>query len=255
VVLLSPGIFNSAYFDHSFLAQQIGIDLVEGRDLVVQDRKVYMKTTKGLKQVDVIYRRIDDEYLDPLEFRKDSMLGVPGLVDAARAGNVSILNGIGNGIGDDKAIYAYVPDMIRYYLNEEPILGNVPTYILSHEDQRAYVLEHLEELVVKPVDGSGGYDMLIGPHADEAQLALFRQKIIDHPEGFIAQPTIALSRIPTFREHGYAGCHVDLRPFVIMGEKPRVIPGGLTRVALKPGSLVVNSSQGGGGKDTWVLEY
>ncbi|MFD2671050.1 circularly permuted type 2 ATP-grasp protein [Marinicrinis sediminis] len=254
IVLLTPGIYNSAYFDHSFLAQQMGIDLVEGRDLLVQDRKVYMKTTKGLKQVDVVYRRLDDDYLDPLEFRADSMLGVAGLVDANRAGNVSILNGMGNGVADDKAIYAYVPAMIRYYLNEAPMIDNVQTYLLSDPDERQYVLEHLSELVVKPVDGSGGYNMLIGPEAGEEEMESFRQAIKRRPEAYIAQPTISLSRIPTFVEDEFSGCHVDLRPFVIMGEKPRVIPGGLTRVALKKGSLVVNSSQGGGGKDTWVLE-
>jgi uncharacterized circularly permuted ATP-grasp superfamily protein len=255
IVLLSPGIFNSAYFDHSFLAQQMGIDLVEGRDLLVQDRKVYMKTTRGLKQIDVIYRRIDDEYLDPLEFRADSMLGVPGLVDANRAGNVAILNGIGNGVADDKAVYSYVPAIIRYYLNEEPILNNVKTYMLTDPEQRQYVLDHIDELVIKPVDGSGGYDILIGPHASDEQLEKFRQNIIQKPHAFIAQPTISLSRIPTFTKGGFAGCHVDLRPFVIMGKTPRVIPGGLTRVALKEGSLIVNSSQGGGGKDTWILDY
>ncbi len=255
IVLLSPGIFNSAYFDHSFLAQQIGIGLVEGRDLLVQDRKVYMKTTKGLIQIDVIYRRIDDEYLDPLEFRADSMLGVPGLVDANRAGNVSILNGIGNGIADDKALYSYVPSIIRYYLNEEPLINNVKTYILTDPEQKEYVLKNIGELVVKPVDGSGGYDILIGPHATEEQLEVFRQNIIRRPHAYIAQPTISLSTSPTFCNGGFAGRHIDLRPFVIMGKVPRVIPGGLTRVALKEGSLIVNSSQGGGGKDTWILDH
>jgi uncharacterized circularly permuted ATP-grasp superfamily protein len=255
VVLLTPGIYNSAYFDHSFLAQQMGIDLVEGRDLVVQDRKVYMKTTKGLKQVDVIYRRIDDEFIDPLEFNPESLLGVPGLVDANRAGNVSILNGLGNGVADDKALYSYVPAIIKYYLNEEPIIDNVKTYLLTDPEQRAYVLDNLNQLVVKPVDGSGGYNMLIGPQANEEQIERFKQLISKKPNSFIAQPTISLSRIPTFYPDGFDGCHVDLRPFVIMGQKPKVIPGGLTRVALKKGSLVVNSSQGGGGKDTWVLDY
>jgi uncharacterized circularly permuted ATP-grasp superfamily protein len=255
IVLLSPGIFNSAYFDHSFLAQQIGIELVEGRDLLVQDRKVYMKTTKGLKQVDVIYRRIDDEYLDPLEFREDSMLGVPGLVDANRAGNVSILNGIGNGVADDKALYSYVPSIIRYYLNEDPIVNNVKTYILTDPEQRQYVLNNIGDLVVKPVDGSGGYDILIGPHASEEQLVIFRQNIMRRPHAFIAQPTISYLLVRPSVINGFAGRHIDLRPFVIMGKNPRVIPGGLTRVALKEGSLIVNSSQGGGGKDTWILDY
>jgi uncharacterized circularly permuted ATP-grasp superfamily protein len=254
IVLLTPGIFNSAYFDHSFLAQQMGIQLVEGRDMVVMDRKVFMKTTTGLTQVDVIYRRIDDSYLDPLEFRPDSQLGIPGLMDAFRAGHVAIVNGVGNGVADNKAVYSYVPAMIRYYLNEEPVLGNVETYILADPDQQHYVLGRLDQMVVKPTDGAGGYDMLVGPQSSESELHSFRQKILHNPAGYIAQPTIGLSRIPTFRDRTFKGCHVDLRPFVILGEEPRVIPGGLTRVALKDGSLIVNSSQGGGGKDTWVLE-
>lgn len=255
VVLLTPGIFNSAYYEHSFLAQQMGIELVEGKDMVVIDRVVYMKTTRGLKQVDMIYRRIDDDFLDPLEFRADSQLGTAGLIDAYRAGNVSIVNGIGNGVADDKAVYAYVPAIIEYYLGEKPILNNVPTYILSDEEQREYVLSRLDSMVVKPVDGSGGYGMLIGSQASDQELADFKEKIHANPVAYIAQPIIGLSRIPTYKDNAFKGCHVDLRPFIIMGEKPRVMPGGLTRVAMKEGSLVVNSSQGGGSKDTWVLEY
>ncbi|HEX6922627.1 MAG TPA: circularly permuted type 2 ATP-grasp protein [Bacillales bacterium] len=253
IVLLTPGIYNSAYYDHSFLAQQMGIEMVEGRDMVVSNRKVYMKTTKGLKRVDVIYRRIDDEFLDPLEFRADSLLGVAGLMDAYRAGNVSILNAIGNGVADDKAIYHYVPDMIRYYLGEEPMIENVKTYFLDDPDQRAYVLDHLNELVVKQKNASGGYGMLIGPHADQGELDTFRRMIKQNPNSFIAQPTIKLSRSPAFKSDHFAGCHIDLRAFIINGQQPKIFPGGLTRVALKEGSLVVNSSQGGGGKDTWVL--
>ncbi|HET7577890.1 MAG TPA: circularly permuted type 2 ATP-grasp protein [Bacillales bacterium] len=254
IVLLTPGIYNSAYYDHSFLAQQMGIELVEGRDMLVSNRKVYMKTTRGLKRVDVIYRRIDDEFLDPLEFRGDSLLGVAGLMDAYRAGNVSILNAVGNGVADDKAVYHYVPDMIRYYLKEEPLIQNVRTYFLNDPEQRAYVLDHLEELVVKQKNASGGYGMLIGPHADQGELDLFRRLIRQNPDTFIAQPTIKLSRSPAFRTDCFKGCHVDLRAFVINGDEPKIFPGGLTRVALKEGSLVVNSSQGGGAKDTWVLD-
>ncbi|MGP7818345.1 circularly permuted type 2 ATP-grasp protein [Niallia sp. 01092] len=253
IALLTPGMFNSAYYDHSFLAKQMGIDLVVSRDLIVQNRVVYMKTTKGLQQVDVIYRRIDDDYLDPLEFKEDSLIGVPGLLDAYRAGNVSIANAIGNGVADDKATYAYVPDMIRYYLNEEPILSNVKTYILSKKEDYDYALNHLDELVFKERNSSGGYNMLIGPHATEEQKSIFRAKIIENPENFIAQPTISLSTLPTYTEEGIQSRHVDLRAFVLLNEEPRVVPGGLTRVALKKGSLVVNSSQGGGSKDTWVL--
>ncbi len=254
VVLLTPGIFNSAYYEHSFLAQQMGIELVEGKDMIVIDRVVYMKTTRGLQQVDMIYRRIDDEFLDPLEFRSDSQLGVAGLVDAYRAGNVSIVNGLGNGVADDKAVYTYVPAIIEYYQGEKPILNNVPTYILTDEEQREHVLSHMDSMVVKPVDGSGGYGMLIGTQASELEIEEFKEKIINKPEAFIAQPIVGLSRIPTYKTDKFTGCHVDLRPFVIMGEHPKVMPGGLTRVSLKEGSLVVNSSQGGGSKDTWVLE-
>ncbi|HET7628617.1 MAG TPA: circularly permuted type 2 ATP-grasp protein [Bacillales bacterium] len=253
VVLLTPGIYNSAYYDHMFLAQQMGIELVEGQDMLVSNRKVYMKTTKGLQQVDVIYRRIDDEFIDPLEFRGDSLLGVPGLMDAYRAGNVSVLNAIGNGVADDKAVYHYVPDMIRYYLNEEPLIQNVETYYLNDPDVRAYVLDHLDELVVKQKNGSGGYGMLIGPHAEPEEIEKFRQLIKQNPDTFIAQPTIKLSRSPSFQTDRFNSCHVDLRAFVFNGDEPKVFPGGLTRVALKKGSLVVNSSQGGGVKDTWVL--
>ncbi|MFT8322646.1 MAG: circularly permuted type 2 ATP-grasp protein [Bacillus sp. (in: firmicutes)] len=253
IVLLTPGRFNSAYYDHSFLARQMGIELVESRDLIIKERVVYMKTTRGLQKVDVIYRRIDDDYLDPLEFKEDSVIGVPGLLDAYRAGNVSIANAIGNGVADDKATYAYVPDMIRYYLQEEPILSNVKTYILSKKEDYEYALLHLDELVFKERNSSGGYNMLIGPHATDEQKSIFRKKIMEYPENFIAQPTISLSTLPTYTSEGVQSRHVDLRAFVLMNNEPRVIPGGLTRVALKKGSLVVNSSQGGGSKDTWVL--
>ncbi|HWJ78372.1 MAG TPA: circularly permuted type 2 ATP-grasp protein [Niallia sp.] len=253
IVLLTPGMYNSAYYDHSFLAKQMGIELVESRDMIVKERIVYMKTTKGLKQVDVIYRRIDDDYLDPLEFKEDSLIGIPGLMDAYRAGNVAIANAIGNGVADDKATYAYVPDMIRYYLKEEPILSNVETYILSKKKDYLYALEHLDDLVFKERNSSGGYNMLIGPHASKEEKSMFRKKIIANPNNFIAQPTISLSTLPTHTEEGIQGRHVDLRAFVLFNESPKVVPGGLTRVALKKGSLVVNSSQGGGSKDTWVL--
>ncbi|TSB45516.1 circularly permuted type 2 ATP-grasp protein [Alkalicoccobacillus porphyridii] len=253
-VLLTPGIYNSAYYDHVFLAQKMGIELVEGSDLVVKDHKVYMKTIYGPERVDIIYRRIDDDYLDPLTFRKESLLGVPGLFNAFKAGNVSILNAIGNGVADDKAMYAYVPDMIRYYLQEEPIIPNVKTYFLDDPEQRQWVLDRLDQLVIKNVGASGGYDMLIGPHANEEELILFREKIIAKPHQYIAQPTIKLSRAPAYQNEQFYPCHIDLRVFVMSGEKTHVIPGGLSRVALKKGSLVVNSSQGGGGKDTWVLK-
>lgn len=251
-VLLTPGMYNSAYYDHVFLAQQMGIDLVEGRDLIVKDHVVYMKSIRGLKRVDIVYRRIDDDFLDPEAFREDSSLGVPGLLDAYRHGNVAILNGIGNGVADDKAIYAYVPDMIHYYLNEEPIIDNVKTYLLDNPEEREWVLEHLEELVVKNVGASGGYDMLVGPHASKELIEEFRAKIIETPHQYIAQPTIKLSRAPAYQGEDFYPCHVDLRVFVMRGKNTRVLPGGLSRVALKRGSLVVNSSQGGGGKDTWV---
>ncbi|MFC7319458.1 circularly permuted type 2 ATP-grasp protein [Halobacillus campisalis] len=252
-VLLTPGMYNSAYYDHVFLAQQMGIELVEGRDLIVKDDVVYMKTIRGLKRVDIIYRRIDDDFLDPEAFRPDSALGVTGLLRAYRKGNVAILNGIGNGVADDKAMYAYVPDMIRYYLDEDPIIKNVETYFLRDPEQLEYVLENLEDLVVKNVGASGGYDMLIGPHSTEEERSAFRRKIIETPSQYIAQPTIKLSRAPAFQNDEFYPCHVDLRVFVMNGATSHVLPGGLSRVALKKGSLVVNSSQGGGGKDTWVL--
>ncbi len=256
VVLLTPGIFNSAYFEHSFLAQQMGIELVEGRDLVVDSGIVYMKTIAGLTRVDVIYRRIDDEFLDPLAFNPDSVLGVPGLMEAYRGGTVALVNAVGNGIADDKAVYAYVPALIRYYLGEDPILRNVETYLCSKPDHLAYVLDHLEELVVKAVGESGGYGMLMGPASTAQGREEFRRRLIADPRNYIAQPVIALSRVPAFDEttNRFAGRHVDLRPYCLFnGEKVVIVPGGLTRVALRPGSLVVNSSQGGGSKDTWVL--
>ncbi|MDW8352055.1 MAG: circularly permuted type 2 ATP-grasp protein [Anaerolineae bacterium] len=253
VVLLTPGIYNSAYFEHSYLARQMGIEIVEGRDLVVHDGKVYMRTTTGLKQVDVIYRRVDDDFLDPLSFRPDSLLGAPGLFAAYVMGNVTLANAVGTGVADDKAIYAFVPEMIRYYLSESPILENVPTYLAAREEDRAYILDHLEELVVKSVNESGGYGMLVGPHASREQIELFRSRIRAQPRNFIAQPVISLSRHPTYIDGELRGCHIDLRPYVLCGERITIVPGGLTRVALQRGSLVVNSSQGGGSKDTWVL--
>ncbi len=253
VVLLTPGVFNSAYFEHTFLAQQMGIELVEGRDLLVHDNVVYMRTTAGLKRVDVIYRRVDDDFLDPLCFRRDSGLGVPGLFNAYRAGSVALANAVGTGVADDKAVYAYVPAIIRYYLGEEPILANVQTYLLSDLSQRKYVLEHLGELVVKAVGESGGYGMLIGPHSTAEQREEFRQRIQAEPRNYIAQPTLSLSRAPCFLDGEAQARHVDLRPYILYGENVTLVPGGLTRVALRRGSLVVNSSQGGGSKDTWVL--
>lgn len=253
VALLTPGSGNSAYYEHTFLAQEMGILLVEGRDLIVQDHKVYMRTIRGLRQIDVIYRRLDDDYIDPLAFRADSMLGVAGLMNAYRMGNVTIANAPGTGVADDKAVYAYVPNMIRYYLNEEPILKNVPTYILSRKEECEYVLAHLSELVVKETSLSGGYGMLIGPCATEEEIAEFAVKIRNDPSNYIAQPTIQLSTAPTFIDGQLCPRHIDLRAFVTYGSEMKIIPGGLTRVALKEGSLVVNSSQGGGSKDTWVL--
>jgi uncharacterized circularly permuted ATP-grasp superfamily protein len=259
VVVLTPGIYNSAYFEHAFLARQMGIELVEGRDLVVDDHVVFMRTTRGLSRVDVIYRRVDDEFLDPAVFRGDSLLGVPGLLAAARAGNVSLANAIGNGVADDKAVYAYVPALVRFYLGEEPILPNVETYLLWDPEQRGAALSRLHELVVKPVDASGGYGIVIGPKATEEELAAVRKAIEAKPRGYIAQEVVALSRHPTLVDEGQPGGgriegrHIDLRPFVLSGEKIEVIPGGLTRVALRKDSLIVNSSQGGGSKDTWVL--
>ena len=253
-VLLTPGAFNSAYFEHSFLAQQMGVELVEGQDLFVRDDTVYMRTTQGPKRVDVIYRRLDDDFLDPEVFRPDSMLGVPGLMSAYRAGRVTLANAVGTGVADDKSIYPYVPEMVRFYLGEEPILNNVPTWMLRDADDLAYTLAHLPELVVKEVHGAGGYGMLVGPAATKAEIEEFRLRILAAPEKYIAQPTLALSTCPTFVDAGIAPRHIDLRPFVLSGGKEiRMVPGGLTRVAMKAGSLVVNSSQGGGTKDTWVV--
>ncbi len=261
IVLLTPGIYNAAYYDHAFLAKQMGIELCEGSDLIVDDAKVYMRTTQGLRRVDVIYRRIDDDYLDPMTFKSTSTLGVTGLVNCWRAGNVSLANGIGTGVADDKAVYAYTPDIIKYYLDEEPILPIVQTFSTAKEDERKYVLEHLHELVVKPTNASGGYGLLVGPHSTAVQRAELREKIIAHPREWIAQPTLALSRHPTYIDEDgdgpklghFEGRHVDLRPFITYGDEIKVLPGGLTRVALVKSSLVVNSSQGGGSKDTWVL--
>jgi len=255
IVLLTPGVYNSAYFEHTYLARQMGIEIVEGRDLVVRDARVFMRTTKGLQPVHVIYRRIDDDFLDPTVFRRDSMLGVPGIVHAYRAGNVSLANSIGTGIADDKVMYYFVPRMIKYYLDQEPIIPNVPTYLASEEADKKYILENLSQLVVKAANESGGYGMLMGPKASKAEIEEFRRKIEAEPRNFIAQPMISLSRHPTRvdGENYFEGRHVDLRPYIIYGEKISIVPGGLTRVALRKGSLVVNSSQGGGSKDTWVL--
>src|SRR3984885_4238048 len=255
VVLLTPGVYNSAYYEHSFLADKLGVELVEGRDLVVKSEVVYMRTTEGLKRVDVIYRRIDDDFLDPLVFRPDSALGVPGLMSAYHAGNVTLANAVGTGVADDKAVYSYMPEIVKFYLGEEPILKNVPTWRCRESEHLSYVLDNLEDLVVKEVHGSGGYGMLIGPKADKATISAFHAKLKADPKNFIAQPTLALSTCPTCVEEGIAPRHVDLRPFVLNGrDRVRSVPGGLTRVALKRGSLVVNSSQGGGTKDTWVLD-
>lgn len=254
VVVLTPGIYNSAYFEHSFLARQMGVELVEGRDLLIDNNVVYMRTTAGLKRVDVIYRRVDDDFVDPLCFRPDSLLGVPGLMNAYRAGNVALVNAPGTGVCDDKAIYPFVPDMIRYYLKEEPILQNVPTYICAREADRTFVLEHLHELVVKATNEAGGYGMLMGHQASSAERADFAEKIRANPRNYIAQPVVELSQHPSFVDGRLEGRRIDLRPYILYGEKVIVMPGGLTRVALRKGSLVVNSSQGGGSKDTWVLE-
>ncbi|HWH82366.1 MAG TPA: circularly permuted type 2 ATP-grasp protein, partial [Burkholderiaceae bacterium] len=254
VVVLTPGMHNSAYFEHAFLAQQMGIELVEGQDLFVKDNFVYMRTTQGPKRVDVIYRRVDDDFLDPEVFRKDSTLGCAGLLRAYRAGNVTLSNAIGTGVADDKSIYPYVPKMIEFYLGEKPILHNVPTWMCRKPEDLSHVLANLDELVVKEVHGAGGYGMLIGPAATKAEIEEFRQALIANPAGYIAQPTLSLSTCPTYVESGIAPRHIDLRPFVLSGKEVQMVPGGLTRVALKEGSLVVNSSQGGGTKDTWVLE-
>jgi uncharacterized circularly permuted ATP-grasp superfamily protein len=246
--------FNSAYFEHTYLAQQMGVELVEGKDLFVKDEEVFMRTTRGPERVDVIYRRIDDDFLDPLAFRSDSALGVAGLLNAYRAGNITLANAIGTGIADDKSIYPYVPDMIEFYLGEKPILNNVPTYQCRKAEDLAYTLANIEQLVVKETHGAGGYGMLVGPASTKDEIARFKEILIKHPEQYIAQPTLSLSTCPTFVESGIAPRHIDLRPFVLSGKTIKMVPGGLTRVALKEGSLVVNSSQGGGTKDTWVLE-
>ena len=254
VVVMTPGMYNSAYFEHAFLAQQMGVELVEGQDLFVNDNAVYMRTTRGPKRVDVIYRRIDDDFLDPLAFRADSSLGVPGLLSVYRAGRVTLANAIGTGVADDKSIYPFVPDMIRFYLSEDPILSNVPTFQCRKKEDLEYTLANLSALVVKEVHGAGGYGMLVGPAATRAEIEAFRERLLARPEGYISQPTLALSACPTFVESGIAPRHIDLRPFVLSGKTISMVKGGLTRVALKEGSLVVNSSQGGGTKDTWVLE-
>jgi uncharacterized circularly permuted ATP-grasp superfamily protein len=255
ICLLTPGQYNSAFYEHSFLADKLGIELVEGSDLLVKDDVVYMRTTQGPKRVDVIYRRIDDDFIDPLVFRSDSVLGVPGIIGAYKAGNVTLANAVGTGVADDKAVYSYMPEIVRFFTGEEPILKNVPTFRCREREAQAYVLDNLDKLVVKEVNGSGGYGMLVGPHANKAQIETFRRKLKAHPEGFIAQPTLALSTCPTFVASGIAPRHVDLRPYVLSGANGiSCVPGGLTRVALKEGSLVVNSSQGGGTKDTWVLD-
>ena len=253
VAVLSPGIYNSAYFEHSFLAQQMGVHLVEGRDLIVSDHFVYMRTTKGFERIDVLYRRIDDDFLDPQAFRPDSMLGVPGLFDVYRSGNIALANSPGTGIADDKVVYAYVPKIIKYYLSEEPVIPNVPTFLCWEDQQREHVLANLDKLVVKPANESGGYGMLIGPHSTAEQRTEFARVIQENPRNYIAQPTLNLSRVPIMAQDHLEGRHVDLRPFIIYGKDIYVLPGGLTRVAMKKGSLVVNSSQGGGSKDTWVI--
>jgi uncharacterized circularly permuted ATP-grasp superfamily protein len=254
IVLLTPGMFNSAYYEHQLLADEMGIELVEGVDLFVAENTVFMRTTEGPRRVDVIYRRLDEQFLDPLTFRPDSLLGVPGLFGAYRAGNVTLANAVGSGIADDKSVYPYVPEMIRFYLGEEPLLANVPTYDCRNPDDLAFVLAHLDELVVKEARGAGGYGMLIGPQASRAERDAFAERLRARPGDYIAQPTLALSTCPTYVEAGIVPRHVDLRPFVLMGKEIRIVPGGLTRVALREGSLIVNSSQGGGTKDTWVLE-
>ena len=254
VVVLTPGMYNSAYFEHAFLAQQMGVELVEGQDLFVKDGFVYMRTTAGPQRVDVIYRRVDDDFIDPRVFRPDSTLGCAGLMDAYRAGHVTICNAIGTGVADDKSIYPYVPKMIEFYLGEQPILHNVPTYMCRDADDLKYVMANMHELVVKEVHGAGGYGMLVGPAASAAEIAEFRRAVQARPDGYIAQPTLSLSSCPTYVDSGIAPRHIDLRPFVLSGKEVQMVPGGLTRVALKEGSLVVNSSQGGGTKDTWVLE-
>jgi uncharacterized circularly permuted ATP-grasp superfamily protein len=253
VVILTPGVFNSAYFEHSFLARELGVFLVEGRDLIVEDNHVFMRTTQGKQQVDVIYRRVDDEFLDPLCFRRDSMLGVPGLINAYREGNVALANAPGAGVADDKSVYAYMPELTRYYLGEDPLLPQVPTYLGFRKDDLAYILDHLDTLVVKTTGDSGGYGMLMGPFASKAEIAEFRERVRHDPSNYIAQPLVQLSAHATYTDGRFEPRRIDLRPFILYGDKIRVLPGGLTRVALRPGSFVVNSSQGGGSKDTWVL--
>ncbi|MBD2042770.1 circularly permuted type 2 ATP-grasp protein [Microcoleus sp. FACHB-672] len=255
VAVLTPGIYNSAYFEHSFLAQQMGVELVEGRDLVVADGYLQMRTTKGLQRVDVLYRRIDDDFIDPKVFRPNSLIGIPGFMEVYQAGRVGIANALGTGVADDKVIYAYVPQMIHYYLNEDPILPNVPTYLCWESKQLEHVLCNLDKFVVKAANESGGYGMLVGPHASQEEREEFAQRIQANPRNYIAQPTLCLSRVPTLVDDHFEGCHVDLRPYILYGKEIYVNPGGLTRVALKKGSLVVNSSQGGGSKDTWVLTH
>jgi uncharacterized circularly permuted ATP-grasp superfamily protein len=254
VVVLTPGMYNSAYFEHAFLAQQMGVELVEGQDLFVKDNFVYMRTTRGPKRVDVIYRRVDDDFLDPLVFRPNSTLGCAGLLGAYRSGNVTICNAVGTGVADDKSIYPYVPKMIEFYLGEKPILSNVPTYMGRNPDELKYILANLKDLVVKEVHGAGGYGMLVGPASTSAEIEAFRAAVLAKPDNYIAQPTLSLSTCPTYVQSGVAPRHIDLRPFVLSGKTVQMVPGGLTRVALKEGSLVVNSSQGGGTKDTWILE-
>jgi uncharacterized circularly permuted ATP-grasp superfamily protein len=254
IAILTPGIYNSAYFEHSFLARQMGVELVEGRDLVVDKGFLYMRTTGGLRRVDVLYRRVDDDFLDPLCFRPDSALGVPGLMNAYRVGNLALVNAVGTGVADDKAIYPFVPDMIKFYMGQEAILPNVPTYICARDSDRKYVLENLDKLVVKSTNESGGYGMLMGHQATSEERQRFAEKIADDPRNFVAQPVVQLSQHPSLIEDHFEGRRVDLRPYILYGQKVIVMPGGLTRVALRKGSLVVNSSQGGGSKDTWVLE-
>jgi len=253
IVLLTPGVYNSAYFEHTFLARQMGIELVESRDLLVHNNLVYMRTTSGLKRVHVIYRRVDDDFIDPLVFRPDSMLGVPGIFNAYRAGNVTLANALGTGVADDKAVYAYVPKLIKYFLDEEPILSNVETFLCDNKKEQGYVLENIKNLVVKAVGEAGGYGMLIGPHSTKEEQEKFKDLIKSNPRNYIAQPTLQLSKAPCFINGEVDSRHIDLRPYILFGEKITIMPGGLTRVALKKGSLVVNSSQGGGSKDTWVL--
>jgi uncharacterized circularly permuted ATP-grasp superfamily protein len=254
VVVMTPGMYNSAYFEHAFLAQQMGVELVEGKDLFVDEGLLYMRTTQGPQRVDVIYRRIDDDFLDPLVFRADSSLGVPGLMSVYRTGRVTLANAVGTGIADDKSTYPFIPDAIKYYLGEEPILNNVPTYQCRRADDLSYVLANLKDLVVKEVHGAGGYGMLVGPASTKQEIEDFRARVVAKPDGYIAQPTLALSTCPTWVQSGVAPRHIDLRPYLLTGKETRLVPGGLCRVALKEGSLVVNSSQGGGTKDTWILE-